>query len=128
MKLNKFKTIVPAAALLLSASLCSCMDDLDKGNIDPNGDANANIMGLYSKCYAGLIMEGNDGNADFKVDDNGKSTLIRNLYYFNELPTDVLNRSAFCGFVHGAVAECAMNRLPGLTSAIAATTCRLTFA
>ena len=45
MKLNKFKTIVPAAALLFSASLCSCMDDLDKGNIDPNGDANPNITG-----------------------------------------------------------------------------------
>lgn len=41
------------------------MDDLNKGNIDPTVDANPNITGLYSKCYAGLIMEGNDGNADF---------------------------------------------------------------
>ena len=54
MKLNKFKIIAPAAALLLSASLSSCMDDLNKGNIDPTVDANPNIMGLYSKCYAGL--------------------------------------------------------------------------
>lgn len=105
MKLNKFKTIVPAAALLLSASLCSCMDDLDKGNIDPNGDANANIMGLYSKCYAGLIMEGNDGNADFKVDDNGKSTLIRNLYYFNELPTD----ESICWWSDGGIVKTCYN-------------------
>ena len=56
MKLNKFKTFVPAAALLLSASLSSCMADLDKGNIDPNVDATPNITGLYSKCYAGLII------------------------------------------------------------------------
>ena len=79
MKLNKFKTFVPAAALLLSASLSSCMADLDKGNIDPNVDATPNITGLYSKCYAGLIMEGNDGNADFTIQDNGKSTLLRNI-------------------------------------------------
>ena len=77
MKLNKFKTIAPAAALLLSASLSSCMADLDKGNIDPNVETNPSTLGLYSKCYAGLIMEGNDGNADFTIDDNGKSTLLR---------------------------------------------------
>lgn len=80
MKLNKFNIIAPAAALLLSASLSSCMDDLNKGNIDPTVDANPNITGLYSKCYAGLIMEGNDGNADFSIDDAGKSTLLRNLW------------------------------------------------
>ena len=88
MKLNKFNIIAPAAALLLSASLSSCMDDLNKGNIDPTVDANPNITGLYSKCYAGLIMEGNDGNADFSIDDAGKSCLLRNLFNFNEVPTD----------------------------------------
>ena len=64
------------------------MDDLNKGNIDPTVDANPNITGLYSKCYAGLIMEGNDGNADFTIDDAGKSCLLRNLFNFNEVPTD----------------------------------------
>ena len=34
MKLNKFKTIAPAVALLLTASLSSCMADLDLGRID----------------------------------------------------------------------------------------------
>ena len=106
MKLNKFKTIVPAAALLLSASLCSCMDDLDKGNIDPNGDANPNITGLYSKCYAGLIMEGNDGNADFNIQDAGKSTLIRNIYNFNELPTD----ESICWWSDGGLTEISYNQ------------------
>ena len=55
MKLNKFKTIAPAVALLLTASLSSCMDDLDKGNINPNVDGTPNITGLYSKCYAGPV-------------------------------------------------------------------------
>ena len=45
MKLNKFKTIAPAAALLLAASMSSCMDDLNKGNIDPNVDPNPIITG-----------------------------------------------------------------------------------
>ena len=106
MKLNKFKTIAPAAALLLSASLSSCMADLDKGNIDPNVDATPNITGLYSKCYAGLIMEGNDGNADFTIQDNGKSTLLRNVYNFNELPTD----ESICWWSDGGMTEISYNQ------------------
>lgn len=110
MKLNKFNIIAPAAALLLSASLSSCMDDLNKGNIDPNVDANPNIPGLYSKCYAGLIMEGNDGNADFSIDDAGKSTLLRNLFNFNEIPTD----EAVCWWSDGDIADVAYNKFdPG---------------
>ena len=103
MKLNKFKTIVPAAALLLSASLCSCMDDLNKGNIDPTVDPEPNITGLYSKCYAGLIME---GTADFTIDDNGKSTLLRNIFNFNELPTD----EAICWWSDGGLTDISYNK------------------
>ena len=106
MKLNKFKTIAPAVALLLSASLSSCMDDLDKGNIDPTVDPNPNITGLYSKCYAGLIMEGNDGTADFTIDDNGKSTLLRNIFNFNELPTD----EAICWWSDGGLTDISYNK------------------
>lgn len=106
MKLNKFKTIAPAAALLLAASMSSCMDDLNKGNIDPNVDATPNITGLYSKCYAGLIMEGNDGTADFTIDDNGKSTLLRNLFNFNEVPTD----EAICWWSDGGIADVGYNK------------------
>lgn len=86
------------------------MDDLNKGNIDPNVDANPNITGLYSKCYAGLIMEGNDGNADFSIDDAGKSTLLRNLFNFNEIPTD----EAVCWWSDGGIADVAYNKFdPG---------------
>ena len=83
MKLNKLKNLFPAVALMLGVSMSSCMDDLEKGNIDPNVQANPNLLALYSKCYAGLIMEGNDGNADFTIDDAGKSTLLRNIFNFN---------------------------------------------
>lgn len=106
MKLNKFNIIAPAAALLLSASLSSCMDDLNKGNIDPTVDANPNITGLYSKCYAGLIMEGNDGNADFSIDDAGKSCLLRNLFNFNEVPTD----EAACWWSDGGIEDVTKNK------------------
>lgn len=106
MKLNKFNIIAPAAALLLSASLSSCMDDLNKGNIDPTVDANPNITGLYSKCYAGLIMEGNDGNADFSIDDAGKSCLVRNLFNFNEVPTD----EAACWWSDGGIEDVTKNK------------------
>lgn len=106
MKINQIKAMIPAAALLLAASVTSCMGDLDKGNIDPNALATANITALYSKCYAGLIMEGNDGNADFKIDDSGKSTLLRNIFNFNELSTD----EAICWWSDGGIIDICYNR------------------
>ena len=82
------------------------MDDLNKGNIDPTVDPSPNITGLYSKCYAGLIMEGNDGNADFTIDDAGKSTLLRNLFNFNEVPTD----EAACWWSDGGIEDVTKNK------------------
>lgn len=111
MKLNKFKTIAPAAALLLSASLSSCMADLDKGNINPNVETNPSTLGLYTKCYAGLIMEGNDGKADFTIDDDGKSTLLRNIFNFNELPTD----EAICWWSDGGLTDISYNKYNAAT-------------
>ena len=83
MKLNKIKAMVPAALLLFAAGVTSCMDDLDKGNIDPTVQADPDLTALYSKCYACLILEGMDGNADFKSDDSGKTTLVRNIFNAN---------------------------------------------
>ena len=104
------KNLIPAAALLFAASVTSCMSDLDKGNIDPNVQAEPNITALYSKCYAGLIMEGNDGNADFTIDDAGKSTLLRNIYNFNELSTD----EAICWWSDGGIVDICYNQcMPG---------------
>ncbi len=110
MKLNKFKAMVPAVALLFTASLTSCVKDLDDGNIDPNVQAQVDITALYSKCYAGLIMEGTDGNADFTIDDNGKSTLLRNIFNFNVLSTD----EGICWWSDGGIVDIGYNQcMPG---------------
>lgn len=106
MKKNIFKNIIPAAALLLTAGMASCTGDLDKGNIDPTVETDVNLDALYTKCYAGLVMEGNDGAADFSIDDAGKSTLIRNIYNFNELPTD----ESICWWSDGGIVEIGYNQ------------------
>ena len=105
MKRNIIKNIVPAAALMLTVGMASCVGDLDKGNIDPTVEANVDLDALYTKCYAGMIMEGNDGAADFSIDDAGKSTLIRNIYNFNELPTD----ESICWWSDGGIVEIGYN-------------------
>ena len=50
MNFNKIRKIFPAVAMVLTAFMgTSCMDDLSKGNIDPNVEANPSVLGLYSK-------------------------------------------------------------------------------
>ena len=110
MKVNKIKEMIPAAAFLLAASITSCTKDLEKGNINPNVEASPDLYGLYAKCYAGLIMEGNDGNADFSIDDGGKSTLLRNVFNLNCLPTD----EAVCWWSDGGIVNlCYNQQMPG---------------
>ena len=106
MKFNKITTLFSAAVLLVSASMTSCMADLDKGNIDPTVTATPDIKALYSKCYAGLIMEGLDGNADFSIDNAGKSTLLRNVFNLNEVSTD----EAICWWSDGGMIELGNNK------------------
>jgi hypothetical protein len=110
MKINKIKVMIPAAAFLFAASITSCTKDLEKGNINPNVESTADMNGLYAKCYAGLIMEGNDGGADFSIDDAGKSTLLRNTFNLNCLPTD----EAICWWSDGGIMELSYNKqMPG---------------
>lgn len=106
MKINKIKAMIPAVVLLLAASITSCTKDLDKGNIDPNVEEQPDMEGLYAKCYASLIMEGNDGNADFSIDDGGKSTLLRNVFNLNCLPTD----EAICWWSDGGIVNLCYNK------------------
>lgn len=82
------------------------MYDLDNGNIDPNVTTTANPTALYSKCYACLILEGMDGASDFKTDDAGKSTFLRNLFNANELSTD----EAICWWTDGGLGDYGINR------------------
>lgn len=110
MKINKIKAMFPAVVFLFAASFISCTKDLDKGNIDPNVEENPDRDGLYAKCYAGLIMEGNDGNADFSIDDAGKSTLLRNTFNLNCLSTD----EAICWWSDGGIVNLCYNmQMPG---------------
>ena len=88
-----------------AAALTSCMGDLDKGNIDPTVQAEPDVTALYSKCYSCLILEGMDGNADFKSDDNGKTTLIRNIYNANVLSTD----EGICWWTDGGLEDYGKN-------------------
>ena len=92
--------------LLAAGGLNSCMYDLDNGNIDPNVTTTANPTALYSKCYACLILEGMDGSSDFKTDDAGKSTFLRNLFNANELSTD----EAICWWTDGGLGDYGINR------------------
>ena len=106
MKLYNIKAMIPAVALLFTASVTSCMSDLDDGNIDPNAQSQVDITALYSKCYACLILEGNDGNPDFTSNDAGKTTLIRNIYNANVLSTD----EAICWWTDGGLEDYGVNQ------------------
>lgn len=86
-------------------ALTSCMGDLDKGNIDPNVQPDPDVTALYSKCYASLILEGMDGTADFKADDNGKTTFVRNLFNANVLSTD----EGICWWTDGGLEDYGKN-------------------
>jgi hypothetical protein len=105
MKLNHIKTILPAVAMLLAGGMSSCMSDLDKGNISPKVQSDPDITALYSKCYACLIMEGMDGTADFKVDNAGKSTFVRNIFNANSLSTD----ESICWWTDGGLEDYGVN-------------------
>lgn len=107
MKFHNIKSILPAVALTATMGLTSCMADLDHAPIDPTLDTAVDEQGLFNKCYASLIMEGNDGNADFTIQDNGKSTLLRNLFNFNELPTD----EAICWWTDGGIEALSINAI-----------------
>ena len=96
--------MVPVAAIMLTTT--SCMKDLNDGNLDPTVTATVDINGLYAKCYAGLIMEGNDGNADFTIQDAGRSTLLRNIFNFNVLPTD----ESICWWSDGGIVDICYNQ------------------
>lgn len=104
MKFNKYLSIF-AAGVIAAGTMTSCMADLDSEIIDPDVvELDANKM--FTKCYASLIMEGNDGTADFEIDDAGKSTLLRNLYNCECLSTD----EAICWWTDGGLVNAGYNQ------------------
>jgi hypothetical protein len=90
------KNILPAAALLLTMGMTSCVGDLDPEVLDPNKSTEYDATGLFNKCYANFAMEGNEGGGttDIVATDAGFTGLVRQMWNANELPTD----EAVCGW------------------------------
>ena len=66
---KSIKNILPAAALLLSMGLSSCIGDLDVTPIDPNKNTKPNPDQLFTKCYADLALAGQSGpDGDCDID------------------------------------------------------------
>jgi len=87
------KTILPAAAMILSLGLPSCSSDLDVTPIDPNLQTKERINSdnLLNKCYANLAVAGNsgpDGDCDIDGLDGGTTGFVRQMFNANELTTD----------------------------------------
>jgi hypothetical protein len=92
------------------------MNDLDKGNINPNVQSEPDVTALYSKCYACLVLEGMDGSADFTVESGkeGETVLIRTLFNANVLSSD----ESICWWTDGGIAEYGLNESTPSSDAI----------
>lgn len=74
-----------------SLGFSSCVGDLDADNINPQQVPTANYDALLNKVYANMVLTGQkgpDGSGDIDDIDEGTSSLIRQLWNANELPTD----------------------------------------
>ncbi|MCD8387284.1 MAG: RagB/SusD family nutrient uptake outer membrane protein [Bacteroidales bacterium] len=87
------------AAALCSMSLSSCFNDLDTLPIDDNQVVSEQVyttvegyMGVLAKCYASLILTGQQGgdggDGDLEGANEGYSGYVRLLFYLQELTTD----------------------------------------
>ena len=96
------KNILPAAALLLSAGLTSCVGDLDVTPIDPTKNTTLDPIALFNMCYATFAVEGVDGPGSTNVaaKDPGTTGLVREYFNINELTTD----EAICSWADDGVA------------------------
>ena len=97
MNFKVFKNMLPAAALLLSLGMSSCVGDLDVDPIDPSTRMNVDAASVYNKCFANMGVAGNGGaNGDCDIDglDGGTTGFVRQLWNANELTTD----EAICGW------------------------------
>lgn len=87
----KFKHIFPAAAIVLSVGLSSCVGDLDVTPRDPATAMEVDEIGLYTKCYANIALAGNtgaNGDCDISGLDGGTTGFVRQMWNANELTTD----------------------------------------
>ncbi|MDO4164265.1 MAG: RagB/SusD family nutrient uptake outer membrane protein [Bacteroides sp.] len=91
MNLRYIKKMLPAAALVLSLGMTSCVGDLDVTPQDPSTNMTVDLDALFNKCYANMALAGNGGaNGDCDIDglDGGTTGFVRQLFNANELTTD----------------------------------------
>lgn len=92
MKLINIKHILPTAAFAVATmGLTACVGDLDVENINPQKVSVNNPDAAFTKIYANMVLTGQTGPAgDGDIDDidEGTSSMIRQLWNANELPTD----------------------------------------
>jgi len=100
------KSMVPAAALVLTLGLNSCTKDLDVQPIDPSKNTTVDAQKLFNKCYAEFVLEGNGpGDSELDLGDPGLSVLYRLMWNANELTTD----EALCGWNDNGISEFVSN-------------------
>lgn len=91
MKLNRFKSFIPAAAFVLSMGfMSSCVNDLHVDNINPMQTSELDADALLNKIYSSFVLTGQvgpDGDKDIKDIDEGRSDLYRKSWEMNEFPT-----------------------------------------
>ncbi|MBR0049558.1 MAG: RagB/SusD family nutrient uptake outer membrane protein [Prevotella sp.] len=92
MKLHRIKSVIPAAALMLSMGLTTaCVNDLHVDNINPQQTSDFNADALLNKIYASFVLTGQkgpDGNGDIADFDEGRSEFYRMNWEMNEFTTD----------------------------------------
>lgn len=85
--------------LFLGISLASCLGDLDTMPLDDNQLVSEQVyktkegyIGVLAKCYASLILTGQQGgdggNGDLEGANEGYSGYVRLLFYLQEMSTD----------------------------------------
>lgn len=95
--IKRIAGMMMAASLLVAAPACT--SDLDTMPIDDNQLVSEQVystadgyMGVLAKCYASLILTGQEGgdggNGDLEGANEGYSGYVRLLFYLQELPTD----------------------------------------
>lgn len=91
MKLYRIKSIIPAAAFVLSMGfMTSCVNDLHVDNINPQQTSELDADALLNKIYSSFVLTGQvgpDGAGDIADIDEGRSDLYRKSWEMNEFPT-----------------------------------------
>lgn len=91
MKFRYLKSLIPAASLVLTVGMASCVNELDISPINPQVDVEFSQNEVFAKIYATLGLTGQEGPAgsgDVAGIDEGTSAFYRLLVTVNEYPTD----------------------------------------